>query len=80
MENSISAIDNDVNWVDSTVLGMGRGPGNVKTESLIIELEKKLRKKIDYNKLIKIGNNEFSQMKNQYNWGSNPYYYLSGVY
>ena len=80
MENSISAIDNDVNWVDSTVLGMGRGPGNVKTESLIIELEKKLRKKIDYNKLIKIVNNEFSQMKNQYNWGSNPYYYLSGVY
>ena len=41
MENSISAIDNGTNWVDSTVLGMGRGPGNVKTESLIIELEKK---------------------------------------
>ena len=80
MENSISAIDNGTNWVDSTVLGMGRGPGNVKTESLIIELEKKLDKKINYTNLLKLIDNEFLQMKNKYNWGSNPYYYLSGVY
>ena len=63
MENSISAIDNGANWVDSTVLGMGRGPGNVKTESLIIELEKKLGKKIDYTNLLKLIDNEFLQMK-----------------
>ena len=80
MENSISAIDNGTNWVDSTVLGMGRGPGNVKTENIIIELEKKLGKKIDYTNLLKLIDNEFIQMKNKYNWGSNPYYYLSGVY
>ena len=80
MENSISAIDNGANWVDSTVLGMGRGPGNVKTESLIVELEKKLEKKINYTNLLKLTDNEFLQMKNQYNWGSNPYYYLSGVH
>jgi 4-hydroxy 2-oxovalerate aldolase len=30
--NTLTAIDCGVNWVDSTVLGMGRGPGNVKTE------------------------------------------------
>ena len=24
-----------VNWLDSTVLGMGRGPGNLKTEEII---------------------------------------------
>ena len=33
-----------IGWT-STVLGMGRGPGNVTTESLIIELEKKFNKK-----------------------------------
>ncbi len=80
MENSISAIDNGTNWVDSTVLGMGRGPGNVKTESLIIELEKKVGKKFNYTNLLKLIDNEFVPMKNKYNWGSNPYYYLSGIH
>jgi len=44
MENSMRALAKGVNWIDSTVLGMGRGPGNVKTENLIIEFEKKLKK------------------------------------
>ena len=33
--NSLEASNNGVKWVDCTVLGMGRGPGNVKTEDLI---------------------------------------------
>ncbi len=80
MENSIAAIDHGVNWVDSTVLGMGRGPGNVKTESLIIEFEKKIKKKVNYTNLLKLIDNEFMPMKNKYQWGSNPYYYLSGLH
>ena len=28
------ALNNGANWIDSTVLGMGRGPGNVKTENM----------------------------------------------
>ena len=32
LENSIEAINNSVNWIDCTVTGMGRGPGNTKTE------------------------------------------------
>ena len=43
MENTMIALNNGVNWIDSTVLGMGRGPGNVKTESLVLELEKNLK-------------------------------------
>ena len=30
LENSISAIENSVEWIDSTVTGMGRGPGNTR--------------------------------------------------
>ena len=41
-KNAMMALSNGVNWIDSTVLGMGRGPGNVKTENLILELEKKI--------------------------------------
>ena len=37
MANTMIALNNGVNWIDSTVLGMGFG--NVKTESLVLELE-----------------------------------------
>lgn len=80
MENSISALENGANWIDSTVLGMGRGPGNVKTENLVIEFEKKYRKKINYTRLLKLVEEEFDPMKIKYKWGSNPYYYLSGLH
>ena len=54
MENSIIAIENGVNWIDSTVLGMGRGPGNVKTENLVLEFEKKYKKKVNFINLLKL--------------------------
>lgn len=80
MENAMMALSNGVNWIDSTVLGMGRGPGNVKTENLILELEKRFKRKVNYNGLIKLVENDFILMKNKYGWGSNVYYYLSGLY
>ena len=80
MENAMTALNGGVNWIDSTVLGMGRGPGNVKTENLVLELEKKYKKKVNCNSLIKLVENDFVPMKNKYGWGSNTYYYLSGLY
>ena len=35
------ALKNGVKWIDTTISGMGRGPGNTKTELAIIEFEKK---------------------------------------
>jgi len=32
--NSLSALDLGVTWLDSTVTGMGRGPGNAQTEQI----------------------------------------------
>ena len=80
MENAMMALNNGVSWIDSTVLGMGRGPGNVKTENLVLELEKRLKRKVNYNSLIKLIEDDFIPMKNKYGWGSNVYYYLSGLY
>jgi len=80
MENAMMALNNGVSWIDSTVLGMGRGPGNVKTENLVLELEKRFKRKVNYNSLIKLIEDDFIPMKNKYGWGSNVYYYLSGLY
>ena len=40
LSNSLTAIENGATWIDSTVTGMGRGPGNVQTEFLLLEIEK----------------------------------------
>ena len=41
LENTLFANRNGLNWLDSTVAGMGRGPGNTKTEELIKFFEDK---------------------------------------
>ena len=33
--NSKIAIKKDFEWIDSTITGMGRGPGNTKTEDIL---------------------------------------------
>ena len=76
LENSIAAINNSVDWIDCTVTGMGRGPGNTKTENLILELN---RKKENLLNLINLVKNYFEPLKTKYKWGSNPFYYYAGL-
>ena len=64
-----------VNWLDSTVLGMGRGPGNLKTEE-ILSYSKQGNNKNLIKKLIK---ENFSPLK-KYKWGSNLYYRLAAKF
>tara|TARA_A100001015_G_C15036634_1_gene736721 strand:+ start:2526 stop:4118 length:1593 start_codon:yes stop_codon:yes gene_type:complete len=76
LENSIAAINNSVDWIDCTVTGMGRGPGNTKTENLILELK---RKKENFIYLLNLIKNYFEPLKTKYKWGSNPFYYYAGL-
>ena len=46
LSNTLTSIKEGVTWVDSTITGMGRGPGNTKTEYLILEIDKLLKKKV----------------------------------
>ena len=80
LSNTLEAINCGVNWLDSTITGIGRGPGNTKTEELVIELSKINKKKIDLVPLTKIIKNEFNPLKNKYQWGSNIFYYLAGTH
>ena len=75
--NTLEAIKSGATMVDSTILGMGRGAGNLCTENLLIELKNK-----NYN-----DNPEyltyilpyFQDLKNKYNWGPNYFYHYSAV-
>ena len=76
--NTIEAYRNGFLWLDSTVQGMGRGPGNTKTEDLVFEIKDINSSNIDFLPLIDLVQKDFYNLKQKYRWGSNPFYYLSG--
>lgn len=78
--NTLRAIQEGVTWVDSTVTGMGRGPGNAQTEYMVIELARLREKKSNLAPLLALISRHFKPMQNQYGWGANPYYYLAGIH
>lgn len=80
LANTLQAIEDGVIWVDSTVTGMGRGPGNVQTEYLSIELQRQHQLQGNLTPLLEIIHKYFQPLQHQYGWGSNPYYYLAGQY
>ena len=78
LSNTLRALDEGVTWVDSTVTGMGRGPGNARTEELAIEIAERRGKPANLVPLMALLREHFNPMQAQYGWGTNPYYYLAG--
>ena len=61
--------------IDSTVSGMGRGPGNTRTEELIKHIGKNDKSKKSKIKSVKtLIKTHFHFLKKKYNWGTNKYY------
>jgi len=80
LSNTLRAIDEGVTWVDATVTGMGRGPGNARTEELAIELAERRNNPVSMVPLMALLRKHFKPMQEHYGWGTNPYYYLAGKY
>jgi 4-hydroxy 2-oxovalerate aldolase len=80
LANSIRAIDDGVSWIDGTVTGMGRGPGNAKTEYLAIELEAHRQVRANITPLMKLIEEYFKPLKQECGWGTNTFYYLAGKF
>ena len=75
--NSLTAINNNLSIVDSTILGMGRGAGNTPTESLLIELET-FGYKYKSSYLLDILKT-FSNLQKKYQWGPNYFYHYAAI-
>ncbi len=80
VNNSIHAVESGITWVDSTVAGMGRGPGNAQTEYLTLALSDYRQNQGNSIKLLELIRKYFKPMQNIYGWGLNPFYYLTGKY
>jgi 4-hydroxy 2-oxovalerate aldolase len=80
LTNSLGAIDCGVDYIDATILGMGRGAGNAKMEHLLVEMVDLGLGNYNPDSLFSLSLLEFSQLQEKYNWGSSIYYYLSAVH
>lgn len=76
--NALTAIDEGVDFIDSTITGMGRGAGNLKTELLLTYLNKSQDLAVNFNILGDVVSS-FSDLYQKYQWGTNLPYMLSGA-
>lgn len=80
LSNTLRALTEGATWIDSTVTGMGRGPGNARTEELAIEIAERRGEPTNMVPLMTLLREHFKPMQAHYGWGTNPYYYLAGKY
>lgn len=76
--NTLTAIESGVDCVDATILGMGRGAGNLKTELLLTYMNKK-GIDVDFNVLGEVIT-IFTPLLQKYQWGIQLPYMIAGVY
>lgn len=72
--NIIAAIEAGATYIDATIMGMGRGAGNSKLESLLLDLPNS-NEDIDLQPLMDLIETHFLDLKRQYRWGYSPLYH-----
>lgn len=76
--NTITAIDLGCDYVDATIMGMGRGAGNLNMELLLTYLNSHNGLKVDFNILGDVVS-AFEPLMQKYNWGTNLPYMIAGA-
>lgn len=76
--NTITAMKLGVDYVDATILGMGRGAGNLNMELLLTYLNAHEGLQVNFNVLGDVITS-FTPLMEQYQWGTNLPYMLAGA-
>jgi 4-hydroxy 2-oxovalerate aldolase len=80
LDNTLAALDAGATWIDATILGMGRGAGNPRTELLLFELQQLGAESYRPEALLAISSNDFPALQQEYGWGTNLLYFMSAAY
>ncbi|MEY2477596.1 MAG: 4-hydroxy 2-oxovalerate aldolase [Actinomycetota bacterium] len=80
LSNSIAAVEAGVEWVDATIRGMGRGPGNAQTEFLLAELARTASLKYSPDPLVRTVMEDFAALQAEHGWGANLLYLKAADY
>lgn len=79
-QNSMVAIEKGARFVDGTLRGMGRGPGNTKTEELAVSLHSSDN---DFEGALKLGHfsdTTWAKLQDDLGWGRNLAYFAAGLF
>lgn len=76
--NCIAAMNAGATWIDGTMLGMGRGVGNVKTEQLVTYLENK-HEIYSSRPLLNLVADYMEPLRAKHQWGFTHNYMVSGL-
>jgi 4-hydroxy 2-oxovalerate aldolase len=76
--NTLAAIDAGCEIVDATIMGMGRGAGNLKTELLLTHMASHDLADFDFNVLSALIE-AWTPLHNEHEWGTNLPYMVSGA-
>jgi len=79
LSNTLTAFNHGVNWLDSTISGMGRGPGNCRTEELLVSLQHQGRPLTNIEPLIQFIAEDIEPLRQKYGWGTNIYYFMTAM-
>lgn len=78
IQNSLAAVAAGASFVDSTITGMGRGPGNAQTELVICESDLIRPEEVDPSGLLALIDDYFNPLKAKCSWGTNYFYWMAG--
>lgn len=77
LANSIVAADLGFNFIDSTVSGIGRAAGNLRTEfKSILAKESKSNNLLEDDLLLNLSHNDFAKLNSKNSWGPNVIYFV----
>jgi 4-hydroxy 2-oxovalerate aldolase len=79
--NSLRAIHDGIEYIDSTLTGMGRGAGNLSTEQILLWLQNRSDQKESYHssKVLDVIHDYYGPLRDRFKWGFNYVYMLSGL-
>lgn len=78
--NSVAAINAGIDFVDSTIMGMGRGAGNLRTEQVLLYLYfKKNYHHLNPSVILEVMDTYFVPLRNEFKWGYDYTYMLSAM-
>ena len=77
--NTLTAYNHGVSWLDATISGMGRGPGNCRTEELLVSLQHEGRPLVNIEALIQFIAEDIEPLRQKYGWGTNIYYFITAM-